>query len=405
VDFVPDTSPLDEPLASPQQLPTFHVGPRLSAKLTTVTLVAICAVIVLHSGNLNSRFLTGHFRGKAPEAPAVAVAVEWLFSNALVRWAVPLLFALSGFLFARDLVPSVRSFARKYRSRARTVLAPFLLWSAIGIVLLALEGWSPLPGRLTDTAVARSLAHFDVLERWLRHPVTYPLWFLQALLLCILVSPALYVLVDRLGYVGLAPLVALWALTRDGHGNYFDPLALTFFALGMVVALRLRAGRWVPFTSAKDGGRRLATALPPLFVAASVAYGATLRESDASWAAVLYEGIMCLGVAAVWLGYDVYLRRWESSRVVTTLAPLAFFIFCAQEPALHWYKRLFLVLTGGSRAGAGAVLVSYVLTPVATLVTVALLGAALRAAIPPVYGLLTGGRGAPRSAAARSAPR
>jgi len=405
VDAVPDTPLVDEQLASPRHLPAFPVGPRLSVKLTAVTLLAICAVIVLHSGNLNSRFLTGHFRGKAPEAPAVAVAVEWFFSNALVRWAVPLLFALSGFLFARDLVPSVGSFARKYRSRARTVLVPFLLWSAMGIALLALEGSLPLPGRLTDPAVARSLAHLDLLERWLRHPVTYPLWFLQALLLCILVSPALYVLVDRLGYVGLAPLVALWGLTRDGHGNYFDPLALTFFALGMAVALRLRAGRWVPFAGADDGEGRLATVLPPLFMVACVVYGATLRESGAWWAAVLYEGIMCLGVAAVWLGYDVYLRRWESSRAVTALAPLAFFIFCAQEPALHWYKRFFLVLTGGSRAGTGAVLVSYVLTPLATLATVALAGAALRALIPPVYGLLTGGRGVPRSAAARSAPR
>lgn len=113
---------------------------------------------------------------------------------------------------------------------------------------------------------------------------------------------------------------------------------------------------------------------------------------------------MCLGVAAVWFGYDVYLKRWESAAVVVALAPLSFFLFVAQEPALHWYKRLFLVSTGGTPNGADAVLVAWVLTPLATIVTVALLGALLRAVLPRVYGFLTGGRGLPAKAPA-SAPR
>ena len=405
MDAVPDKPPADERASSPRHPEPLRIAPRLSTKLDVTMLFAVCAVVVWHASNLNSRFLSGHYRARPPDPPAAVTAVEWLISGALTHWSIPLFFALSGFLFAKDLLPTVRSFADKWRVRVRTLLLPFLLWSALGVALFALEGSVSLPARLTSPDVARRLEHFDVLDAWLRYPVTYPLWFLQALLLCVLVSPVLYLLVDRLGYLGLAPLVALWVLTRRGHGHYYDALALTFFALGMIVALRLRTGRWVPCCGERGPGRRLALVLPPLYITACIAYGLTLRGSRDWWALVLFQVITCFGVAAVWFGYDVYLRRWEAARVVTLLTPLAFFIFVAQEPALHWFKRLFLVLTGGTETGAGAVLVAYALTPVATLAAVALLGMALRATLPSVYGVLTGGRGMKRDAQPTSAPR
>jgi peptidoglycan/LPS O-acetylase OafA/YrhL len=408
VDPATDSPEAGERPSRRPRLPTLSVDARLSAKISTTMLVAVGAVITWHANNLNSRFLSGEYRPRPPEPPAVVTAVEWLVSGALTHWSVPLFFALSGFLFARDLAPTVASFGRKWVTRARTLLLPFLLWSAIGVALFALEGSLTLPWGLDDPAVARRLARLDVIEAWLRYPVTYPLWFLQALLLCVLVSPVLYVLVARLGYVGLAPLVALWVLTRRGHGHYYDALALTFFALGMLVALRQRAGRWVPFSGERPLNSALAFSLLPLYVAACVAYGLTLRGSRDWWALVLIQLITCFGVAVVWLGYDAYLRRWETSRIVTFLAPLAFFVFVAQEPALGWFKRTLLVLTGGTGTGAWAALLAYALTPVVTIATVALLGAALRAALPRVYGVLTGGRGltrrAPATSASRSAP-
>ena len=95
-----------------------------------VTLVAVCAVVVVHAYNLNSRLLAGENGPEAPGVPGFVGFVEYLFSQALTRWLVALLFAISGFLFFRNLDFVFSQYLAKYRSRVRSLVVPFVLWSA-----------------------------------------------------------------------------------------------------------------------------------------------------------------------------------------------------------------------------------------------------------------------------------
>ena len=99
---------------------------------------------------------------------------------------------------------------------------------------------------------------------------------------------------------------------------------------------------------------------------------------------------MCMAVAAVWFGYEAYLRTLEGKRLVTWLLPFSFFIFAAQEPLLTILKRLGLRSLGSSGA---ALLVVYFGAAVLTLVIVVAAAALVRRSLPAPYAWLTGGRG------------
>jgi hypothetical protein len=99
---------------------------------------------------------------------------------------------------------------------------------------------------------------------------------------------------------------------------------------------------------------------------------------------------MCMAVAAVWFGYEAYLRTLEGKRLVTWLLPFSFFIFAAQEPLLTILKRLGLRSLGSSGA---ALLVVYFGAAVLTLVFVVAAAALVRRSLPAPYAWLTGGRG------------
>ena len=123
---------------------------------------------------------------------------------------------------------------------------------------------------------------------------------------------------------------------------------------------------------------------------ACVLFTAFLRGESAFWAHSLHKALMCMAVAAVWFGYETYLRPLEGRRLVTFLLPFSFFIFVAQEPLLTMLKRLGLRELGSSDA---AMLFVYFAAPLLTLVAVVAVAAALRRYLPTPYAWLTGGRG------------
>ena len=94
----------------------------------------------------------------------------------------------------------------------------------------------------------------------------------------------------------------------------------------------------------------------PAWVLACVLYTALLRDVSTPWAHGLHKALMCLAMAAVWFGYETYLRPFEGRRLVVLLLPFSFFIFAAQEPLLTILKRVGLHVLG---SGDAAMLVVY----------------------------------------------
>ena len=72
--------------------------------------------------------------------------MQGFISLALMRWALPFLGLVSGYLFFRTLRPTAAGFAAKLRTRVRTLLVPFLLWSGLGVLFALVVTHTPFAG-------------------------------------------------------------------------------------------------------------------------------------------------------------------------------------------------------------------------------------------------------------------
>jgi hypothetical protein len=363
-------------------LPHYPISKHLSGKLRVITLLAVLAVLFVHAYNLNGRFGSAENAADMTGAPGLVGFIEYLIAQTLCRWPAATLFAISGFLFFRNLAPHWPDYARKFRGRLRTIVVPFLLWSALGLTLyLVLQA---LPG--SERYFSKDfLGHITVghlLDKLLWQPVAYPLWFLQTLILCVAISPLLYWPARWLRWLAVAPFATLWMLGSPTT-NWNDWKGLTFFTFGAVLALELRRGsRVIPPAWV---GRLLL----PLWVLCCLLFTTLLRDEGATWAHMLHKLLMVMAVAAVWFGYETYLQPLKDRRLVVALIPFSFMIFVAQEPLLTILKRIGLHTLGSSDA---AVLTVFFVTPLITLVTVVSAATLLRRYVPRPYAWLTGGR-------------
>ena len=379
---------------APLPLESYRISPALSAKLRLVTLLAVTAVVWVHAYNMSNRFVTAENAAEMSGAAGAAGFVEYLISQALARWPAAMLFAISGFLFFHNLQPRWADYRRKYAGRLRTVALPFLLWSGISLgiylVLHALPQSAPyFAADFTREASLRGLA-----DKLFMHPVAYPLWFLQTLVVCFALAPLLYWPARVLRWLTPLPFLALW-MAGVGATNWNDWKGLGFFTLGAVIALERRRG--VRLTPPPVVGR----VVFPLWVVACVLYTTFLRAAPDAWAQGLHKLLMCMAVAAVWFGYEAYLRPLERRRMVAFLQPFSFFIFVAQEPLLLMIKRVGLRVLGSEQPAMLAVYFGSALLTLAVVVGVAWL---LRTCAPTLYAWLTGGRGARATRLATATP-
>lgn len=200
---------------------------RLSNKIYIYSYILSFFVILVHSVNLAADNLS--LMSAAAAAPLLSPAgIENLFSNTLGEGAVPGFFLLSGGLFFRD-VRGIRGVFSKWRRRARTVLLPYCVWNslyyllycAMGRELLSLEGWV-----------------YAVLN-YSCNPV---FWYLQQLILLILITPLILPIIDgRIGAV-ISPLLILLLIYMRADIPYINEDALFYFTVGAVL---WRHGRWV----------------------------------------------------------------------------------------------------------------------------------------------------------------
>ena len=363
-------------------LEPYRVGKSLGSKLRIVTLLAVTAVLFVHSYNLHSRFASGENAAEFSGSPGLVGFIEYLVSQALTRWPAAMLFAISGFLFFHNLQPYWADYRKKFGRRLRTVVLPFLLWSALGLGLYLFLQALPQSATYFSHDFLGEVSLLRVADKLLLHPVAYPLWFLQTLIVCFALSPLLYWPARVLRWLAPVPFAVMWILDATST-NWNDWKGLTFFTLGAVIALERRRG--VDLTPPAWFGRILF----PLWVGACVLFTAFLRDDATLWAQSLHKGLMCMAVAAVWFGYEVYLRPLEGRRLAKLLLPFTFIIFVAQEPLLTMLKRVGMRVLGTSDA---AMLLVYFAAPLLTLVIVVAAAAVLRRYAPRPYAWLTGGR-------------
>lgn len=166
-----------------------------------------------------------------------------ILSRTLPTFAVPLFFAISGYLFFfKQQQYSWHDYVNKLHRRSFTLLIPYVCWNIIAFALYALKDLSAgaaLHLRPSLNLLWGSVSIGSDGTNWLgwhimagTAPVQEPLWFVRDLMLITLLTPIIYTLLHRFKYIGLILLALVYygALWPNIGGVTF--MGFWFFSLG-----------------------------------------------------------------------------------------------------------------------------------------------------------------------------
>lgn len=280
------------------------------------------------------------------------------------------------------------------------MLAPYLIWSAIGLIFTFLleimpAGRALVAGshivQIDDT---RQLLHdykwYELMFRWIILPVPYQLWFIRVLLIYNIAYPAIrWCILHRIGrWIFFSVAFLMWLGTMGFV--FFEGEGLLFFSLGVWIqktGFSIEApGQWfrplwwgiafvilagIKTILAFQGEPLLGNAIYPVLV-------------------ILHKSVILSGLIACWFGLDPLVRWCMKRRWFTWLSAFAFIIYAMHAPLVAYLINPALALLAPL---PGTHMLAFVLLPVLIILFSIGTGALLRWLSPKVYGLLTGGRG------------
>ncbi|MBI4805471.1 MAG: acyltransferase [Desulfovibrio sp.] len=351
-----------------------------SRRLTALRSLLMLAVVCIHTEK-------GLLFALAAEAP-LAKAVLNVFCRHVFQTAVPLYFAMSGYLLFLRYDGGLGGYPGLIVKRFRTIMLPFLLANLFWVVFILVEGGIPGIG---GTTYVKERGFVGLIFGLNGLPLIYPLWFLRDLFILFLLAPGISFVIRRLPYLGLAGFWLCWNfMLQEGIPLEFS--GAFFFYLGGLLAEK---------RTDLDGLRPYIWPVCLGWIGL-VAVSSTIQISgtETIWRYPAWRASVLVGAVAVWLlsgkvhwgGNDGKDERGETNwkRAIFLLSPYIFFIYLLHEPALSFIASWtsWMVSPDSSPAQLGYVLFLAVATMAATL------GVAwmLKRFAPPVYSLLTGGR-------------
>nr|WP_245447906.1 acyltransferase [Neorhizobium sp. T6_25] len=296
------------------------VDPNISSRINLMRILLISGILFVH----------------VPHDPATSPFLglnglfDWLrvfLGDSLFRIGVPCLSAISGYLlFQRGW--ETFDYAKTLRSKARTVLVPFLLWNLglLGAVLVVQPmdigvGYFPdLWNLSTREFLSNALATEGL-------PINVPLYFLRDLIVCIILSPILAMSVRRFPAATLGVLFLLAITPALMLGIVLKKSILFSFTLGIFLALH-RVDLKVADRYAGLG------TVAMLAAAVLLSIGLYWTGPDFPWPLDMARSALSIvGAGGFWLMSAIVIRSWAGQRLAAT-GSLSFWMFCAHYPLL-----------------------------------------------------------------------
>ena len=362
-------------------------------------------VVFIHY-NMGVRGFSLHGVTYGLDAPEWFRWVTAFFSDVLPRTAVPLFYIISGYLFFRGGSFDTDVYRRKLRTRASTLLVPYLLWNVIA-VLVQLSHRLPflssifpsahlMEVQLTPLRLFRTFFNNywnkgilvtpenDGMVSELPYPADVPLWYVRDLMVMVLLAPVIWWLVRRAGRWLVVVLGAIWFLRPllfpmwgDGWSTMLLDAAF-FFSWGAYYGIR-------GLNPLKGINKLWPVALIylPLAIADAMTKGWEYNI-------FIHKTGIVLGIVSI-VRIATYLVEMGKARASALLAGSSFLVFALHTLVMDDIgKVLFTVLH--LTPDVGTLLLLYFIVPSITILFCLVVYAVLRRLTPPLCRLLTGGR-------------
>ncbi len=187
------------------------------------------------------------------EASPIYYDMAYLISEIFGRIVIPLLFAISGFLFFRNCKNFDRQFyGSKLKRRIKSLFVPYVFWNFV-VYLITLSyyvfGFGDEYGDSVVRADEFSVKQF-LLSFWNydyvinpeyvnpeQGPIAMQFWFVRDLMMVVLCTPLIYFLVKRFKFYIVGLLGLLWLANIKSPVSGLNVVSLFFFMLGAYCSL------------------------------------------------------------------------------------------------------------------------------------------------------------------------
>ena len=363
----------------------------LSQKFRFFTFISICLLSYVHGYNLKETYLAPY--STVEESLSFTSFFEYLIANGLLRFRIPLLFVISGFLFA---FYDSRSYLESIKKRFKTLMIPYFLWSAIALLftytLQQFKGSAEIVAQtgidqMGDNRPYSEIGWYGIFFRWLVTPIAFQLWFIMALFVYNLIYPFIKWILKVVPILWLSFTFFIWFFPLQFF--VFDGQGLFFFSLGV---LAQKQGIFL-----EKRPKWLSTGIFfILFIGLCIVKTFMAFELEPNVLSTFFTltilhriAILC-GMIAIWYGIDPVIKYTVNQKWFQQISKYSFFIFALHVPMLPYLMTFALNITSGFWLNR---ITCYLLIPIVVNVISISVGALVKKSLPKAYSILTGGRG------------
>ena len=312
------------------------------------------------------------------------IKLQEFLSGMIGRCAVPLFFAISGYLFFLNTENGMSCVWQKMKKRVITLLVPYLIaclfLPGFYLVMELIPGTSGFINSATPFSdklflSIDQLLIFFYIDAGNGSPYAFHLWFLRDLIIIVAVSPILY-WIRNSKINGLVLCAALYGLVL------FDIPILPVYGLFWFMF-----GAYFLSELSKMKYRNVLTIL---FLALSI-----VELGYPVWGGhflILKIPIILLGIISVWLWYDRLVPEsfeLKNHKSLSTACGFTFFIYLYHEPTINIVRKLLVIPLGHSSSSFAF---SYLISPWVFAFIFVLIGMALKKYVRIPYSIIVGGR-------------
>lgn len=332
-------------------------------KFTFISFVCSILVIFIHTNNLDVYGIHENSVGIGK----VTYVVE-MYWREVLRIAVPMFFFISGVLFFRTF--EIKNLFSKWKSRITSVLIPYLIWCSLYYLYNVVCTNIPAIRSLMGSAEVVKLSVGSWVN-WLWVDKYYTLWFLQNLIIFILLTPLIWILLKnhwKKFPTGLFFLVVLLFIIKYGRidRSYFD--GLNIYIVGSYIGLNCR-----DILKYKNKKISLIAILFILF---------TMLTAFRFWN-FLVEVLLFF---SIW--YAIDLLNLGKKKLYWWMS-ITFFVYVAHDVFLEAFEKIVWIVFGNQPIFA---LLDYIFMPFIVYAFLILIAYVLRRWLPVIWKILTGNR-------------
>lgn len=287
----------------------------LSNKFRWLSLIATWAVVGIHSRTYSEAAGGINYSTRVQD-----------ISTDLFRFAVPLFFVISGYMFVSSF--EKHGWMSLLRRKIKSLYLPMVIWGAIGLVMF-------LPIRIYINEDVPTVFDFLKLPLLALSSGGGHFWYVRVLIVMFVCAPVVYYVARHIWAAVLCIVVALLIPEDSVCAQLHVPVAIIFITLGIQLSIHWRGngmfkGGWCCFIFSLAG-----LVLSFLFKA----------QITTHYFLILFEPLFMIGV--VWFGYDIIDRIRPIGKFPEKLNVL-FFVYCMHIIILYWSRGVLRVALGTS---------------------------------------------------------